>query len=68
METFQRQALLHEIEQLVVEARSGRHGGEPFLEGLRYGLRLAGLMYDPQVKESWARGEARAAQGSPPSP
>ncbi len=68
METLQRQALLHEIEQLVIEARSGRHGGKPFLEGLRYGLRLAGLMVDPKVQESWARGEARAAQSSPPSP
>ncbi len=68
METLQRQALLEEIEQLVAEAKSGLHGGEPFLEGLRYGLRSAGLIYDPEVEESWARGEALAAQSSTSSP
>lgn len=62
METSQRQALLVEVEQLVVEAKSGLHGGAAFLEGLRYGLTLAGLMEDPEVKQSWARGEALAAQ------
>jgi len=64
METKCRQALLEEIEQVVAEAKSGSHGGEPFLEGLRYGLRLACLIYDPEVQQSWARGEARAAQVS----
>ena len=68
METSQRQALLQEIEQLVAEAKSGLHGGEPFLEGLRYGLRLAGLIYDSEVRESWARGEALAAQSRISSP
>lgn len=46
METLQRQALLEEIERLVLEAKSGLHGGAAFLEGLRYGLTLAGLMED----------------------
>ena len=64
METKRRQALLEEIEQLVAEAKSGSHGGEPFLEGLHYGLTLAGLMNEAEVKQSWARGEARAAQRS----
>lgn len=62
METSQRQALLEEIEQIVVEARPGLHGGATFLDGLRYGLTLAGLMEDPEVKQSWARGEALADQ------
>ena len=64
METKHRQALLVEIERLVAEAKSGLHGGKPFLEGLHYGLTLAGLMADPEVKQSWARGEALAAQRS----
>ena len=58
METLQRQALLLEVERLVVEAKSGLHGGAAFLDGLRYGLTLAGLMEDAEVKQSWARGEA----------
>jgi len=62
MERLQHQALLREIEQLVAEARSGLHGGTAFLDGLRYGLTLAGLMEDPEVKQSWARGEALADQ------
>jgi hypothetical protein len=62
METLQRQALLVEVERLVVEVRSGLHGGASFLEGLRYGLTLAGLMEDPEVKQSWARGEGLADQ------
>jgi hypothetical protein len=62
METSQRRALLEEIEQLVVEARSGLHGGAAFLEGLRYGLTLVGMMEDAEVKQSWARGEALADQ------
>jgi len=62
METKRRQALLEEIEQLVAEAKSGSHGGTPFLEGLHYGLTLAGLMHDPEVEQSWARGEVLAAQ------
>ncbi len=62
METLQHQALLVEVERLVVEARSGLHGGASFLEGLRYGLTLAGLMEDPEVKQSWARGEGLADQ------
>jgi hypothetical protein len=33
-----------------------------FLDGLRYGLTLAGLMEDPEVKQSWAAGEALADQ------
>jgi hypothetical protein len=61
METLQRQALLVEVERLVVEAKSGLHGGVAFLEGLRYGLTLAGLMQDSEVKQSWASGEALAA-------
>ena len=64
METKCRQALLMEIEQVVAEAKSGLHGGTPFLEGLHYGLTLAGLMADPEVKQSWARGEVLAAQRS----
>ena len=64
METKCRQTLLMEIEQVVAEAKSGSHGGTPFLEGLHYGLTLAGLMDDPDVKQSWARGEALAAQRS----
>ena len=64
METKHRQALLVEIERLVAEAKSGLHGGKPFLEGLHYGLTLAGLMADPEVKQSWARGEVLAAQRS----
>ncbi|MBM4467712.1 MAG: hypothetical protein FJ014_19545 [Chloroflexi bacterium] len=64
METERRQALLVEIERVVAEARSGLHGGTPFLEGLHYGLTLAGLMDDPEVKRSWARGEVLAAQGN----
>ena len=59
-----RHHLLVEIERVVAEAKSGLHGGEPFLEGLRYGLKLAGLMDDPEVEQSWARGETRAAQRS----
>ncbi len=51
-----------EVERLVVEAKSGLHGGMAFLDGLRYGLALAGLMEDPGVKQRWARGEALAAQ------
>ena len=62
METLQRQALLVEVEQLVVEAKSGLHGEAAFLDGLRYGLTLAGLMEDPEVKQSWARGEMLADQ------
>jgi hypothetical protein len=62
METSQRQALLVEVERLVVEAKSGLHGGTVFLDGLRYGLTLAGLMEDAEVKQSWARGEALADQ------
>jgi len=62
METLQRQALLLEVEQLIVEARSGLHGGAAFLDGLGYGLTLAGLMDDPEVKRSWAHGEALADQ------
>jgi len=62
METLQRQALLEEIERLVTEAKSGLHGRAPFLDGLWYGLTLAGLMEDPEVKQSWARGEALADQ------
>ena len=62
METLQGQALLEEIEKLVVEAKSGLHGGAAFLDGLRYGLTLAGLMEDPDVKQSWARGEALVDQ------
>jgi hypothetical protein len=62
MQTLQGQALSEEIEKLVVEAKSGLHGGAAFLEGLRYGLTLAGLMEDPEVKQSWARGEALADQ------
>ncbi len=62
METLPRQTLLVEVERLVVEARSGLHGGASFLEGLRYGLTLAGLMEDPEVKQSWARGEGLADQ------
>ena len=62
METLQRQALLVEVEQLVAEAKSGLHGGASFLEGLRYGLTLAGLMEDPEVKLGWARGEGLADQ------
>jgi hypothetical protein len=68
MEPLQRQALWWEVEQLVAEARSGLHGGAAFLDGLRYGLTLAGLMEDPEVKQSWARGEALAAQSSTSSP
>jgi len=68
METLQRQALLEEIEQLVVETRSGLHGGAAFLEGLRYGLTLAGLMEDPEVKQSWAHGEALADQSLQSTP
>ena len=64
METKRRQALLVEIERLVAEAKSGLHGGTPFLEGFHYGLILAGLMDDPEAQQSWARGEARAAQRS----
>jgi hypothetical protein len=64
METLQRQALLLEVERLVAEAKSGLHGGTTFIDGLRYGLTLAGLMEDPEVKQSWARGEALAAQSS----
>jgi hypothetical protein len=60
MGTSQRQALLVEVERLVVEAKSGLHGGPAFLDGLRYGLMLAGLMEDPEVKQSWACGEALA--------
>jgi len=62
METLPRQALLVEVEQLVAEAKSGLHGGASFLDGLRYGLTLAGLMEDPEVKQSWARGEGLADQ------
>jgi len=62
METLQHQALLVEVERLVVEARSGLHGGASFLEGLRYGLTLAGMMEDAEVKQSWARGEGLADQ------
>ena len=62
METLQCQVLLVEVERLVIEAKSGLHGGAVFLEGLRYGLTLAGLMEDPEVKQSWARGEALADQ------
>jgi hypothetical protein len=62
METLLRRALLVEVERLVVEARSGLHGGAAFLEGLRYGLTLAGLMENPEVKQSWARGEGLADQ------
>ncbi len=54
--------MLREIEELVAEARSGAHGGKPFLDGLHYGLLLAGLVDDPEIQQSWARGEARAAQ------
>jgi hypothetical protein len=60
MKTLQGQALLEEIEKLVVEAKSGLHGGAAFLDGLRYGLTLAGLMEDAEVKRTWARGEALA--------
>lgn len=59
-----RHHLLVEIERVVAEAKSGSHGGEPFLEGLHYGLMLAGLIHDPEVQQSWARGETRAAQRS----
>ena len=62
VETKCRQALLEEIEQVVAEAKSGSHGGEPFLDSLHYGLTLAGLMNEAEVKQSWARGEARAAK------
>jgi len=62
METLPRQALLVEVEQLVAEAKSGLHGGASFLDGLRYGLTLAGMMEDPEVKQSWARGEGLADQ------
>ena len=62
METLQGQALLEEIEKLVVEAKSGLHGGAAFLDGLRYGLTLVGLMEDAEVKQSWACGEALADQ------
>ena len=64
METNRRQALLVEIERVVAEAKSGLYGGEPFLEGLHYGLMLAGVMDDPEVEQSWARGETLAAQRS----
>ncbi len=62
METLQRQALLLEVKQLVAEAKSGLHGGASFLEGLRYGLTLAGMMEDPEIKQGWARGEALVDQ------
>ena len=62
METLQRQALLLEVKQLVAEAKSGLHGGTAFLDGLRYGLTLAGLMEDPEVKQSWTRSDALADQ------
>ena len=62
METLQRQALLEEIERVVAEAKSGLHGGGEFLDGLRYGLTLASLMEDPDVKQGWARGEALVDQ------
>jgi hypothetical protein len=64
METKHRQPLLVEIERLVAEAKSGLHGGKPFLEGLHYGLTLGGLMDDAEVRQSWARGEMLAAQRS----
>jgi hypothetical protein len=60
MDTLRGQALLEEIEKLVIEAKSGLHGGAAFLDGLRYGLTLAGLMENAEVKQSWARGEALA--------
>jgi len=62
METSERQALFVEVKQLVAEARSGLHGGASFLDGLRYGLTLAGMMEDPEVKQGWARGEGLADQ------
>jgi len=62
MEPLQGQALLEEIEQLVVEAKSGLHGEAAFLDGLCYGLTLGGLMEHPEMKQSWARGEALADQ------
>jgi hypothetical protein len=55
-------SLLVEIERVVAEARSGQHGGKPFLDGLHYGLSIAGLTDDPKVRENWARGEGRAAR------
>jgi hypothetical protein len=64
METERRKATLVEIEQVVAESKSGSHGGRPFLEGLHYGLMLAGLIDDPEIQQSWARGETRAAQRS----
>jgi hypothetical protein len=35
-----------------------------FLEDLHYGLMLAGLMDDPEVQQSWARGEVLATQSN----
>ena len=50
METLQRQALLVEIERLVVEANSGLHGGAAFLEGLAHAATFIFLFFFPQLK------------------